>query len=68
MFRSIQPFQIFIGYFMSLVSFSQAYSRYAEGRTASFYLFLISGVAIIILYTAALISITSRKKEKKVTE
>jgi hypothetical protein len=68
MFKHIQPFQIFIGYFMSLVSFSTAYSSYAEGRTASFYLFLIGGVLIIILYTAAWITISSRKKAKKLTE
>ncbi|PLR74801.1 hypothetical protein [Bacillus sp. UMB0728] len=68
MFKHIQPFQIIIGYFISIVSFSQAYSSYSEGRTASFYLFLISGVLIIILYTAAWISISSRKKANNVAE
>ncbi|MGD6844383.1 hypothetical protein ACQCVH_17960 [Bacillus infantis] len=68
MFKHIQPFQIIIGYFISIVSFSQAYSSYTEGRTASFYLFLICGVLIIILYTAAWISISSRRKAKKLTE
>ncbi|MEF7564248.1 hypothetical protein V4V35_14635 [Bacillus infantis] len=68
MFKHIQPFQIFIGYFVSLVSFSQAYSSFAEGRTASFYLFLISGVLIIILYTSAWISISSRKKANNAAE
>jgi hypothetical protein len=68
MFKHIQPFQIIIGYLISIVSFSQAYSSYAEGRTASFYLFLISGVLIIILYTAAWISLSSRKKANKTAE
>ncbi|MGD6856499.1 hypothetical protein [Bacillus infantis] len=68
MFKHIQPFQIIIGCFMSLVSFSVAYSSYAEGRTASFYLFLIGGVLIIILHTAAWISISSRKKANNAAE
>jgi predicted permease len=68
MFKHIQPFQIIIGYFISIVSFSQAYSSYAEGRTASLYLFLIGGVLIIILHTAAWISISSRKKANNAAE
>ncbi|MCA1038422.1 hypothetical protein LCM00_02770 [Bacillus infantis] len=68
MFKHIQPFQIFIGYFMSLVSFSVAYSSYTEGRTASFYLFLIGAVLVIILHTAAWISISSRKKANNAAE